>query len=459
MNVEASKTCGAMPMTMHPESFSAYSLKKMYVWEPDTSNIVVQVANHYEFPPALLPYTPQVLKSLMSDRGDGIAADTWDHDCNAERVIQQLLADQMVEGSPWKLTLLGRESIECGVRCLSCKPVLTHPAENADLNEASLAELICLLEYKHWQLVPDVSKASAAALKDTPFIVDAEPMQEKKWYHRAGKSVSRFYLMALLSAHAGRPVPHFQDDDVYLGLLGIEKPGRKRLRCKVQQMQYIGDCEWPEDALPLEDVAKKRARRQKRVCRKALLQAPANDGSDEHEDADVDENDSLSSDSSSLSSDSSSSSSSSSSNSKSAADGGEEDMAHDGDDRDDLPPLPPPPLPPPEEIRDLSSNRRFGFSALTIYVVSTKHGTTGWQLTCNHPEHITGPKCTKSQTNSADGGEDGTLRRLKYWAILGVRCPTKAAHKDMWATVQEAWTNGTVPSMAELDDGRMPLTV
>jgi hypothetical protein len=151
--------------------------------------------------------------------------------------------------------------------------------------------------------VPDVDKAQAAVLKKTPFLVDAEPPQEKKWYTRNSRNASRFYMMALLAAQNGRPVPHFDKDVVYRELLGIAE--KQKIDRKVTPLQYIGDCEWPEDAVPLPAAPKQRPRRRRP---RALLQERAvleDDGSHElgllaHDDPDDD--DTLSSDSSSSSS-------------------------------------------------------------------------------------------------------------------------------------------------------------
>ena len=457
-NVEASSTCGAIPMTMHPGMFSTSSLMKMRFWEQDATATVVQVANHYELHPDLLPHAPQVLSSLMLDRGDGIAADTWGDDCHCKRVIQQLATDEMVEGPPWKLTLRGREHLECGVRLSTPKPLLTFPAEDADLNEVSLAELILLMEHKDWQLVTYVSKERATELKKTPFLVDAV-LPVKQWYSKKNNTVSRFYLMALLAAQNGRPVPHFGKDEVCRALLDIKPP--ERIRRKTKALQYIDECEWPEDALPLPAMPKRRCNREKRARLRAHLQEPADDDIDEFgigaaiADDDTD-NDSLSTDSSDSSTSSSSTSSNSDSKKTSDADGAEDD-----DECDDLPPLPPPALPPaeicsqPELQAESNGNLRYGFCSLTLYVQSS--GKTGWQMTCNHAAHVGKPKCTKSQTSHADGNEDGTLRRLKYWAFLGLQATSKMMHADMWKHVVLCWDQGLVPSMTELDDGRMPL--
>ena len=77
----------------------------------------------------------------------------------------------------------------------------------------------------------------------------------------------------------------------------------------------------------------------------------------------------------------------------------------------------------------------------------------GWQLTCRHPDHNAGSaRCTKSENLTEElGGEDGTLRRLKYWALLGSPLSSKKEHKDKWKFVTDAWAANEVPSLAELD--------
>ena len=78
-------------------------------------------------------------------------------------------------------------------------------------------------------------------------------------------------------------------------------------------------------------------------------------------------------------------------------------------------------------------------------------------MTCLHKNHRGKPRCTKSESIHRSGGEEGALRRLMYWAFLGVPACDRAAHKNLWEVVCKAWEDGTVPTLAELDDGRMPL--
>ena len=80
-------------------------------------------------------------------------------------------------------------------------------------------------------------------------------------------------------------------------------------------------------------------------------------------------------------------------------------------------------------------------------------------MTCCHRLHNESgqPRCTKGITIFGDGGEEGAMRRLMYWAFLGIDAANKPAHKDLWEQVEIDWAAGRVPEIAELDDGRMPM--
>ena len=82
------------------------------------------------------------------------------------------LADRMVEGTPWKLTLLGLRSLECGTKLHRPQKLLCAPQEDAVLEQSSLAEVMLC---------------------------------------QKNRGVSPWYLMALLSAQRGpeHAVPHF----------------------------------------------------------------------------------------------------------------------------------------------------------------------------------------------------------------------------------------------------------
>ena len=95
-------------------------------------------------------------------------------------------------------------------------------------------------------------------------------------------------------------------------------------------------------------------------------------------------------------------------------------------------------------------NHRWGRHRITFYATDDALGFGGFQLTCG--VHACLPKCTRShKVDPQLGGQAGSLRRLKFWALLGKRDHTKAQHKEMWEGVMTAWANNRVPQMTTLD--------
>lgn len=74
----------------------------------------------------------------------------------------------------------------------------------------------------------------------------------------------------------------------------------------------------------------------------------------------------------------------------------------------------------------------------------------GWQMACNHPQHAAKAACQKTRSISIQG-EDVCLQLLKYWAVLGLQCSSKAEHGAQWEVVMSASTEGNVPSESDLD--------
>ena len=116
---------------------------------------------------------------------------------------------------------------------------------------------------------------------------------------------------------------------------------------------------------------------------------------------------------------------------------------------------PPPPMPPPlaspapsaDGVDDVVPGRRgprfmegstlFGISRLTsVCRRGSANVVTGWQLTCPHPRHAgVGAACTKTRGINFAGGEQITLRMLKWWMVLGEGANSKADHKSLWDDV------------------------
>jgi len=71
-----------------------------------------------------------------------------------------------------------------------------------------------------------VGRNMAARIAKRPYIAAADPPHPLEWYCKKNRGVSRWYLMALLSAQPGleHAVPHFAADEEYFKLLGRERP-------------------------------------------------------------------------------------------------------------------------------------------------------------------------------------------------------------------------------------------
>ena len=231
-----------------------------------------------------------------------------------------------------------------------------------------------------------------------------------------------------------KEVQHFQKSKVYQKMLGLEVSAEKP---RVSSGLEI-DCR-----LKRKRESEKGKPRSKKPASKVqvddgkgdVADSEPEDG-DEHGDSDDDDS---SSDSSSASSKSQTSKSSSSSSPSADADAAPEPAA------------PAPPAQAAPRGPALEHNMNFGPYRLTYY--ANRIGHEGYQCTCKkHAESISA--CTKStKIDDQKGGNDGALRRLKWWAWLGMdeSCTTKAQHKDLWAHVEDSWQQGLVPSSAQLD--------
>lgn len=56
---------------------------------------------------------------------------------------------------------------------------------------------------------------------------------------------------------------------------------------------------------------------------------------------------------------------------------------------------------------------------------------TGMEATCYRPNHKAKLTCCKRFSFRAHGGEDMTVRRLRWWCILGEECASREAHRDL----------------------------
>ena len=420
------------PVTLQLSSLSTQSLMSLRVWEKST-DCQVHFANHVAVPADLLPNVPQVLEVIAAGPTPPELFDSG----GPLEVVKFLVEQGLVHGPPWELTVAGKQSIECGVLLFEAKSVARRLMPGEPLDDATVFELILQLQHEGFEMLEVADKAEVKTVRKTSY----HYLSVKRWFVKALKPTDRFYLRCLLQCDQTNPqireVQHFQKSKVYQKMLGLEVSDVKP---RVSSGLEIED----DFSMPLQPEKKKIVRKGKPRSKKPAREVQVDDGKgdvadsepedgDEHGDSDDDDS---SSDSSSSSSKSQTSKSSSSSSPSGSADA----------DADPEPAAPAQPRGPA-----LDHNMNFGPYRLTYY--ANRSGQEGYQCTCKkHAESISA--CTKStKIDDQKGGNDGALRRLKWWAWLGMdeSCTTKAQHKDLWAHVEAQWQQGLVPSSAQLD--------
>ena len=221
-------------------------------------------------------------------------------------------------------------------------------------------------------------------------------------------------MLAILKAgEHKKPVPHFaKRDAVYRALLGIEE---KVVVCRRSKALASDGC--PDD-FPVKATEARKAKKVKKVLESD--EEPESESAEES----ISEEQSVSD---------SSTSSSSSSSSGSSDDNENKEPEH------------------AEEAGDVAKKNISASFCFGPHLI-TPRPEGGYQLTCKHPDHKSTPKCTKTQAATAStGGDEGALRRLKFWATMANDCTSKAEHKAKWQWVVLAQKNGLLPFMEDLN--------
>lgn len=93
----------------------------------------------------------------------------------------------------------------------------------------------------------------------------------------------------------------------------------------------------------------------------------------------------------------------------------------------------------------------FPFGACRLTPRTNARGdVSAYQLTCTHPAHNSGTRCTKT-VSVAKHGEGITLRMLKAWTVKGYSAASKAAHQDLWKEVVDSVAAGTLQADRDLE--------
>ena len=77
---------------------------------------------------------------------------------------------------------------------------------------------------------------------------------------------------------------------------------------------------------------------------------------------------------------------------------------------------------------------------------------TGMQMSRLNPKHLTTSTfCNKTRSFHLDGGEEITLRLLKFWAICSTNVDAKEEHEELWEECLAVHARGELPTTEELD--------
>ena len=424
----------SMPMSLSICAIASTNLMSIYSWEEDKQqeDLVVRLSTAVRLDMSLAAVEP-VLRLLLESAG-GVAEGSP----ATNRVLRSLEEHGIVAGpSPFRLTPLGREMVSSGVALNAGSKICRRlsPTEGDYKTEATVYQLMLELDHMGWEHEVVESTWSRNNAKANPFLVNADVV-DKVWYSKKKDAVCKFYLLALLCAKPNVVVPHFASSETYTILLGI--PARTQ---KSKDTGHVdGHPSLPDDF----DVTVKKQRKKRRVAEPV---SSSDSGTEASVDTDTD---------------SSSQASSNHSKSSQASSGGGDvapdvapDVGSDGNDGSDS----------SSDDSESSSDGPadsgqllgafYGIHMLTKRP-NNSSGVGGWQLTCCADGHV---QCSKTQSCTvARGGEDGALRRLKKWALLCCDAPGKDGHKHKWKQVEEAWADGSLESMEELD-GLAPSSV
>lgn len=360
--------------------------------------MTLRFAQNYALPARYSLSAPDVLK-VLSLSPDGASDECFGDEPFDNKLVHDFLVhlqgDGMIRGPPWQFTEKGLQSLAVGVQLTEVRKVCKRLYLDVDLSEATLFELLLEMDAAGFNC-KELDKKEIAETNNNPYMFGSSP---KTWFKRVGcVACSRLYLLALLKAdHHKTAVPHFaRQDNVYRALLGMERKVVKPQCSKVPAASSLGPC--PDDF----DVKATKVQAKKvKVIERNDESGSSNEERESEDDIDGDSEET----SSASSGDNSSSSSTSESSSASSP------AHHAG-----------------------KKNMNASFSYGPHLITPTPKG--GYQLTCNHPDHKASAHCTKTQTASEKtGGDQGALRRLKFWASMANEARSKDAHKEKWELV------------------------
>ena len=211
---------GSSCLVFHPGMFPTQSLLKMMQWTTDVSGLYYNLDQYMNWTPEQRPITLRVLQ-LLFHAPQGVAESV---PSGAENEVLRLLLERdLIQGPPWKLTMVGEQCVQVAWRLQNPRPVLGRP--RGALADASLAELILQLEHESWeQLTITSARQRRKLMRETACHVKGDASSPKRWYIYKNVRPSTLYLRALLEAKPGSRVPHLADEEQYCRILELPLP-------------------------------------------------------------------------------------------------------------------------------------------------------------------------------------------------------------------------------------------
>jgi len=446
-----------LPLILAPSALSFDDLKLLNVWERTGG---LQYRLDFSMVPAIPKLEATLLRQLefilssLVDAPDGLSlpGNLAQHKLRL-RCMERLLEHEIVhrtfssidDSAIWSLSTTGKERLLVAQTYVS-RGFALRPRP-LPVEQLHAYELLVSLEEDGW--LGQVFEKSMGRSKLEPYVIDKEP---KVWYvKRPDKDPPRLYLVALAKAPVHKlPVPHFAKTEEYEKILNMQpSAARARRKAKTKRLRtYAENEEWPDE--PPKPV--KRARKARRPT---YLPPDSEEGSSSTSSASSMPTPEPSPDPVRPDSGRPDPPDDGKGLGKGRGRGGRgrgvvHDVGSESSGESDS---------GPKWLSDLGQRRvfrprhtdtrlPFGLSWLT-----PKYGQEGtvtdYTMTCKHPLHNDGVKCTKPIRTSKAGGDDIAIRMLKLWMVHGWHAKNKDGHLHMWPVIEAAVLGQSMPLPSE----------
>eukprot|EP00959_Pyramimonas_sp_CCMP1952_P453612 9468499-Pyramimonas_sp.AAC.2 len=157
----------AVPFTLHPAVIEPENLFKVIRWERAGFDLQLKLPGHYEskIPVKQMQWFSNVVPTLLKypdgcEQDAAIPTDIPD----AKELMGTLCELGLWEGPPYKITPLGKASLEVGMDLRRPQPVLKSLERGDDITKATLAQLILRVELEGFQN-KDVSTSRTVSVR------------------------------------------------------------------------------------------------------------------------------------------------------------------------------------------------------------------------------------------------------------------------------------------------------